>query len=87
MATSKELLDELLKDCKRPEDLLGKNGVLKQLTEGPDGAHAGGGDDGSSRLRQACSGRPRQRQLADGPGCELEHEVGFGIAGGVGKAS
>ena len=33
MATPKELLDELLKDCKTPEDLLGKNGVLKQLTK------------------------------------------------------
>ena len=27
------MLDELLKDCKTPEDLLGKNGVLKQLTK------------------------------------------------------
>ena len=33
MATPKELLDELLKNCKTPEDLLGKNGVLKQLTK------------------------------------------------------
>ena len=33
MATSKELLDELLKDCKTPADLLGQNGVLKQLTK------------------------------------------------------
>jgi putative transposase len=33
MATSKDLLDELLKDCKTPADLLGKNGVLKQLTK------------------------------------------------------
>ena len=33
MVTPKELLDELLKDCKTPEDLLGKNGVLKQLTK------------------------------------------------------
>jgi len=33
MATPKELLDELLKDCETPEDLLGKNGVLKQLTK------------------------------------------------------
>lgn len=33
MAAPKELLDELLKDCKTPEDLLGKNGVLKQLTK------------------------------------------------------
>ena len=34
MTASKELLDELMKDCKTPEDLLGKSGVLKQLTKG-----------------------------------------------------
>jgi putative transposase len=28
-----ELLDDLLKDCKTPEDILGKNGLLKQLTK------------------------------------------------------
>ena len=33
MATSKELLDELLKDAKDPEDLFGKNGLLKRLTK------------------------------------------------------
>ena len=33
MATPKELLDELLRDCKSSDDLLGKNGVLKQLTK------------------------------------------------------
>jgi putative transposase len=33
MAAPKELLDELLKDCKTSEDLLGKDGVLKQLTK------------------------------------------------------
>lgn len=33
MATPNELLDELLKDCKTPEDLFGKSGVLKQLTK------------------------------------------------------
>ena len=33
MATPKELLDDLLKDVKHPEDLLGKNGLLKQLTK------------------------------------------------------
>ena len=31
MATPKELLDDLLKDVIHPEDLLGKNGLLKQL--------------------------------------------------------
>ena len=33
MATPKELLDDLLKDVKHPEDLLGKNGLFKQLTK------------------------------------------------------
>jgi putative transposase len=33
MASRNELLDELLKDYKTPEDLLGKNGIVKQLTK------------------------------------------------------
>ncbi len=31
MAISNELLDELLKGCKRPEDLLGETGLMKEL--------------------------------------------------------
>jgi putative transposase len=27
------LIDELLQDCKNPKDILGKNGLLKQLTK------------------------------------------------------
>ena len=30
---SKELLDELLKDYKKPDDLLGQGGILKELTK------------------------------------------------------
>ncbi len=33
MAISKELLDELLKDYKGPEDITGPEGLLKQLTK------------------------------------------------------
>jgi putative transposase len=33
MAIKDELLDELLKEYKNPEDLIGKNGILKQLTK------------------------------------------------------
>lgn len=33
MTISNELLDELLKDYKKPEDLVGKDGLLKQLTK------------------------------------------------------
>ena len=31
MTISKEVLDELLKDCKRPDDLLGESGLMKEL--------------------------------------------------------
>jgi len=31
MATTDELLDALMKDCKKPTDLVGENGLLKQL--------------------------------------------------------
>ena len=33
MTVSNELLDRLLADYKKPEDLIGENGFLKQLTE------------------------------------------------------
>jgi len=33
MSIKDELLDELLKEYKNPEDLIGKNGILKQLTK------------------------------------------------------
>ena len=33
MAVTEELLDQLIKDYKKPEDLIGENGLLKQLTK------------------------------------------------------
>lgn len=33
MEIKKEILDELIRDYKNPEDLLGENGLLKQLTK------------------------------------------------------
>ena len=33
MAIPKELLDELMKHYKKPEDLIGENGILKELTK------------------------------------------------------
>jgi transposase-like protein len=33
MVTTDELLDKLMKDYKKPEDLIGENGLLKQLTK------------------------------------------------------
>jgi hypothetical protein len=33
MTITKEILDELLKDYQRPEDLLGQSGLLQQLSK------------------------------------------------------
>ena len=33
MAITEELLGELIRDYKKPEDLLGESGLLKQLTK------------------------------------------------------
>jgi hypothetical protein len=33
IATTDELIDNLMKDYKKPEDLIGENGLLKQLTK------------------------------------------------------
>ena len=33
MAIKKEILDELIKDYKKPEDLLGESGLLQELTK------------------------------------------------------
>ena len=33
MAIDKKIIDELLKDYETPEDLIGKKGILKQLTK------------------------------------------------------
>ena len=33
MAITKEILDELLKDYQKPEDLLGQSGLLQQLSK------------------------------------------------------
>jgi len=41
MATTDELLDVSMKDYKKPEDLIGENGLLKQLTKRPAAHHEG----------------------------------------------
>src|SRR6516164_6113333 len=51
-----ELLDQLLANYEKPEDLTG------EAEEGADRARARGGADRPSRLREGRSCRPRQRQ-------------------------
>ena len=38
MAIDKKLIDQLLADYKKPEDIIGENGLLKQLTKASAGA-------------------------------------------------
>ncbi len=53
MEIKKEVLDELIKDYKKPEDLIGETGLLKQLTKAADGAGHERRANPSSGLREA----------------------------------
>ncbi|MEI6208168.1 MAG: hypothetical protein WCP20_15415 [Desulfuromonadales bacterium] len=35
MATVDELFDSLMKNCKKPDDIVGRNGLLNQLLKNP----------------------------------------------------
>ena len=51
MAIDKKLIDQLLTDYKKPEDIIGENGLLKELTKAIlERALARGRDDRASRL-------------------------------------
>src|ERR1035438_9769800 len=64
MAITDEVLNELLKDYQKPEDLLGQNGLLKQLQKRLLEKAMGGGVDGAFGLRQARPGGEELGQLA-----------------------
>ena len=51
MTIDNELIDNLLKDYKKPEDIIGENGLLKQTDKAAFGAGDGRGDDRARRLR------------------------------------
>ena len=61
MALDKELIDKLLEGYQKPEDLIGENGLLKQLTKALVGTSAKGRADPSFGLREEPVRRPRQR--------------------------
>ena len=65
MEIKKEVIDELMKDYKKPEDVIGENGP----TEATDQGVAGAGDerraDASPGIREARSGRVQQRKFAE----------------------
>ena len=63
MTIDNELIDNLLKDYKKPEDIIGENGLLKQLTKQLL-ERAMAAVDRSRRLREARGGRAQERQLA-----------------------
>ena len=65
MAIRKELLDELLAGYQKPEDLMGENGVLQQLTKALIERVLEGGNDPSSGLRETLPGREKHGQFAE----------------------
>ena len=60
-----ELIDELLKGYQKPEDLIGENGLLKQLTKAVLERRVECGVDASLGIRETRSGWAQQRQLAE----------------------
>jgi len=50
MAIDKALIDQLLADYKKPEDIIGENGLLKTTHESNPGASAAGGTDRPFRV-------------------------------------
>lgn len=69
-AVPKELLDSLLADYRKPEDLIGENGLLKQLTkllvekalEAEMADHLGHARTNQSRIRPATPAMARARR-------------------------
>ena len=57
-ALDKELIDKLLDGYQKPEDLIGKNGLLKQLTKALVERALNAGTDPPPSLRKEQSGRP-----------------------------
>ena len=57
MTIDNDLIDNLLKDYKKPEDIIGENGLLKQLTKAVAGAGHSRRVDRPRRLREARRGR------------------------------
>jgi hypothetical protein len=51
MAADNKLIDQLLADYKKPEDIIGENSLLKQPTQ--DHVGTGGRDDRASRARES----------------------------------
>ena len=63
MPITPKVLDEILKDYQKPEDLLSENGLLQQLTKALIERALNGDTDASSRLRKAFSCRQQFGQF------------------------
>ena len=55
MPNTNDVLDQILKDYEKPEDLLSENGLLQQLTKALVERALNGDTDASSRLWKAFS--------------------------------
>ena len=62
MTIDTKLIDQLLTNYKKPEDIIGENGLLKELTKANPGAGLSRRADRSSGLREARPGGPPSGQ-------------------------
>jgi len=60
-----DLIDALLADYKKPEDLIGEEGLLKQLDQGPCRTHPQCRNERPSWPFKACSLRKSYRQYPE----------------------
>jgi len=65
-----EFVAELLADYRKPEDLIGEHGLLKQLTQEVGGSRPGSRDGralgpGQKRVCRECRGPPPQREAPE----------------------
>src|SRR5215472_18596099 len=83
MAIDKTRIDQLLKDYKHPEEIIGENGLLKQLTkavleralEAEMSEHLGYAKHAPGRQHQGNPGNGKSRKTLQGEFGELELET------------
>jgi len=75
MAIDKKLIDQLLTDYKETEDIIGENGLLKELTKAILETSARGRDDRPSGLREARPAGHHRATRATGKAKRLEGRI------------
>jgi hypothetical protein len=90
MAIDKNLIDQLLTDYKKPEDIIGENGLLKELTKAILERAVGAGKKGSHYRRSRPEpASPQHRVPSSSRGCVKSGNTALfaGFPSSVGKSA